>query len=210
MDNKPIRLHNSQLTVKALSHLVLGQRWFSLGYLSLKDKTKHKGFFSEQPREYTNEKSEWRFIYFQPKVESMMVYFSHFIPGEAGKKRQYKIIMQKYVNLSKELFNLFHELSRTQRNILRRLKKRIMWNWFALWKKKTCKFDSLSISRTTIGICSTINCNTRISKSYATKKQFYYLSSCIKSNKFQTSSSLKKVWQNKTHACCIILFCTLV
>lgn len=131
------RLHNSQLTVKALSHLVLGQRWFSLGYLSLKDKTKHKGFFSEQPREYTNEKSEWRFIYFQPKVESMMVYFSHFIPGEAGKKsRQYKIIMQKYVNLSKELFNLFHELSRTQRNISRRLKKRIMWNWFALWKKK--------------------------------------------------------------------------
>lgn len=60
-------------------------------------------------------------------------------------------------------------------------------------KKKTCKFDSLSNSRTTIGICSTINCNTRISKSYATKKQFYYLSSCIKSNKFQTSSSLKKV-----------------
>lgn len=62
-----------------------------------------------------------------------------------------------------------------------------------LFEKKTCKFDSLSISRTTIGICSTINCNTRISKSYATKKQFYYLSSCIKSNKFQTSSSLKKV-----------------
>lgn len=86
MDNKPTRLHNSQLTVKALRPLVLGQRWFSLGYLSLKDKTKHKGFFSEQPREYTNEKSEWRFIYFQPKVESMMVYFSHFIPGEAGKK----------------------------------------------------------------------------------------------------------------------------
>lgn len=36
-----------------------------------------------------------------------------------------------------------------------------------LFEKKTCKFDSLSISRTTIGICSTINCNTRISKSYA-------------------------------------------
>lgn len=135
MDNKPTRLHNSQLTVKALRPLVLWQRWFSLGYLSLKDKTKHKGFFSEQPREYTNEKSKWRFIYFQPKVESMMVYFSHFIPGEAGKKRQYKIIMQKYVNLLKELFNLFHELSHTQRNVSRRLKKRIMWNWFALWKK---------------------------------------------------------------------------
>lgn len=136
--------------------------------------------------------------------------FFTFHPWRSWKKiRQYKIIMQKYVNLSKELFNLFHELSRTQRNVSRRLKKRIMWNWFALWKK-TCKFDSLSISRTNIGICSTINCNTRISKSYATKKQFYYLSSCIKSNKFQTSSSLKKVWQNKTHACWIILFCTLV
>lgn len=113
--------------------------------------------------------------------------------------------MQKYVNLSKELFSLFHELSRTQRNVSRRLKKIDL-----LFEKKTCKFDSLSISRTNIGICSTINCNTRISKSYATKKQFYYLSSCIKSNKFQTSSSLKKVLQNKTHACCIILFCTLV
>lgn len=136
--------------------------------------------------------------------------FFTFHPWRSWKKiRQYKIIMQNYVNLSKELFNLFHELSRTQRNVSRRLKKRIMWNWFALWKK-TCKFDSLSISRTNIGICSTINCNTRISKSYATKKQFYYLSSCIKSNKFQTSSSLKKVWQNKTHACWIILFCTLV
>lgn len=118
-------MHNSQLTVKALRPLVDGQRWFSLGYLSLKDKTKHTGFFSEEPREYTNEKSEWRFIYFQPKVESMMVYFSHFIPGEAGKKsRRYKIIMQKYVNLSKELFNLFHELSRMQRNVSRRFKKK--------------------------------------------------------------------------------------
>lgn len=136
--------------------------------------------------------------------------FFTFHPRRSWKKiRQYKIIMQKYVNLSKELFNLFHELSRTQRNISRRLKKESC-EIDLLFEKKTCKFDSLSISRTNIGICSTINCNTRISKSYATKKQFYYLSSCIKSNKFQTSSSLKKVWQNKTHACCIILFCTLV
>lgn len=98
--------------------------------------------------------------------------FFTFHPWRSWKKiRQYKIIMQKYVNLSKGLFNLFHELSRTQRNVSRRLKKRIMWNWFALWKK-TCKFDSLSISRTNIGICSTINCNTRISKSYATKNNF--------------------------------------
>lgn len=97
--------------------------------------------------------------------------FFTFHPWRSWKKiRQYKIIMQKYVNLSKGLFNLFHELSRTQRNVSRRLKKRIMWNWFALWKK-TCKFDSLSISRPNIGICS-INCNTRISKSYATKNNF--------------------------------------
>lgn len=137
--------------------------------------------------------------------------FFTFHPWRSWKKiRQYKIIMQKYVNLSKELFNLFHELSRTQRNFSRRLKKKNHVKLICSLKKKTCKFDSLSISRTNIGICSTINCNTRISKSYATKKQFYYLSSCIKSNKFQTSSSLKKVWQNKTHACCIILFCTLV
>lgn len=129
--------------------------------------------------------------------------FFTFHPWISWKKiRQYKIIMQKYVNLSKELFNLFHELSRTQRNISRRLKKKNNVKLICSLKKKTCKFDSLSISRTNIGICSTINCNTRISKSYATiKKQFYYLSSCIKSNKFQTSSSLKKVWQNKTHAC---------
>lgn len=60
-------------------------------------------------------------------------------------------------------------------------------------KKKTCKFESLSISRTNIGICSTINCNTRISKSYATKKQFYYLSSFIKSNKvFFVEKSMTK------------------
>lgn len=128
--------------------------------------------------------------------------FFTFHPWRSWKKiRRYKIIMQKYVNLSKELFNLFHELSRTQRHISRRLKKKNHVKLICSLKKKTCKFDSLSISRTTIGICSTINCNTRISKSYATKKQFYYLSSCIKSNKFQTSSSLKKVWQNKTHAC---------
>lgn len=129
--------------------------------------------------------------------------FFTFHPWRSWKKiRQYKIIMQKYVNLSKGLFNLFHELSRTQRNFSRRLKNKESCEIDLLFeKKKTCKFDSLSISRTTIGICSTINCNTRISKSYATKKQFYYLSSCIKSNKFQTSSSLKKVWQNKTHAC---------
>lgn len=128
--------------------------------------------------------------------------FFTFHPWRSWKKiRQYKIIMQKYVNLSKELFNLFHELSRTQRHISRRLKKKESCEIDLLFEKKTCKFDSLSISRTIIGICSTINCNTRISKSYATKKQFYYLSSCIKSNKFQTSSSLKKVWQNKTHAC---------
>lgn len=136
MDNKPTRLHNSQVTVKALKPLVVGQRWFSLGYLSLKDKTKHKGFFFEQPREYTNEKSEWRFIYFQTKVESMMVYFSHFISGEAGKNRQYKILMQKYVNLSKELFNLFHELSRTQRNVSRRFKKRNHVELICSLKKK--------------------------------------------------------------------------
>lgn len=91
------------------------------------------------------------------------------------KIRQYKILMQKYVNLSKELFNLFHELSRTQRNVSRRFKKRNHVELICSLKKKTCKFDSLSISRTNIGICSTINCNTRISKSYATKKQFYYL-----------------------------------
>lgn len=135
--------------------------------------------------------------------------FFTFHPWRSWKKiRHYKIIMQKYVNLSKELFNLFHELSRTQRNISIKKKESCEIDFF--FEKKTCKFDSLSNSRTTIGICSTINCNTRISKSYATKKQFYYLSSFIKSNKFQTSSSLKKVWQNKTHACWIILFCTLV
>lgn len=129
--------------------------------------------------------------------------FFTFHPWRSWKKiRQYKIIMQKYVNLSKELFNLFHELSRTQRNFSRRLKNKESCEIDLLFeKKKTCKFDSLSFSRANIGICSTINCNTWISKSYATKKQFYYLSSCIKSNKFQTSSSLKKVWQNKTHAC---------
>lgn len=129
--------------------------------------------------------------------------FFTFHPWRSWKKiRQYKIIMQKYVNLSKELFNLFHELSRTQRNFSRRFKKKKNHvKLICSLKKKTCKFDSLSFSRANIGICSTINCNTWISKSYATKKQFYYLSSCIKSNKFQTSSSLKKVWQNKTHAC---------
>lgn len=137
---------------------------------------------------------------FNPKLKAWWFIFHISSLEKLEKIRQYKIIMQKYVNLSKELFNLFHELSRTQRNVSRRWKKKESCEIDLLFEKKTCKFDSLSISRTTIGICSTINCNTQISKSYATKKQFYYLSSCIKSNKFQTSSSLKKVWQNKTHA----------
>lgn len=98
--------------------------------------------------------------------------FFTFHPWRSWKKiRQYKIIMQKYVNLSKELFNLFHELSRTQRNVSRRFKKKSC-EIDLLFEKKTCKFESLSISRTNIGICSTINCNTRISKSYATKNNF--------------------------------------
>lgn len=209
MDNIPTRLHNSQLTVKALRPLVLGQRWFSLGYLSLKDKTKQDSSLNSP--ENTRMKNQNGDSYtFNPKLKAWWFIFHISYLEKLEKIRQYKIIMQKYVNLSKELFNLFHELSRTQRNVSMRLKKKNHVKLIFSLKKKTCKFDSLSNSRTNIGICSTINCNTRTSKSYATKKQFSYLSFCIKSNKFQTSSSLKKVWQNKTHACWIILFCTLV
>lgn len=138
--------------------------------------------------------------------------FFTFHPWRSWKKiRQYKIIMQKYVNLSKELFNLFHELSRTQRNISRRLKKKNNVKLICSLKKKTCKFDSLSNSRTTIGICSTINCNTRISKSYATKNNFIIYLLVLS----QTNSKRLLHWKkyDKTKHMlvnCIILFCTLV
>lgn len=146
---------------------------------------------------------------FNPKLKAWWFIFHISSLEKLEKIRQYKIIMQKYVNLLKELFNLFHELSRTQRNISRRLKKKNNVKLICSLKKKTCKFDSLSISRTNIGICSTINCNTRISKSYATKKQFYLL---VLS---QTNSKRLLHWKkyDKTKHMlvnCIILFCTLV
>lgn len=164
-------MHNSQLTVKALRPLVLWQRWFSLGYLSLKDKTKQDSSLNSP--ENTRMKNQNGDSYtFNPKLKAWWFIFHISSLEKLEKIRQYKIIMQKYVNLSKELFNLFHELSRTQRNVSMRLKKKNHVKLIFSLKKKTCKFDSLSISRTNIGICSTINCNTRISKSYATKNNF--------------------------------------
>lgn len=136
MDNKPTRLHNSQLTVKALRPLVLWQRWFSLGYLSLKDKTKHKGFFSEQPREWRMKNQNGDSYTFNPKLKAWWFIFHISSLEKLEKIRQYKIIMQKYVNLLKELFNLFHELSRTQRNVSRRLKKKNHVKLICSLKKK--------------------------------------------------------------------------